>query len=120
VRAVSDTSPLCYLLLIDKIDLFPVLFERVFAPRAVALELSHPAADARIRAWIADPPAWLRILDAPEPALGLSRLGPGESEAISLAKALRVDFVIHAATAGSRTSKTAPPSGRLRAVTVPP
>jgi len=94
MRVVSDTSPLCYLLLIDQIDLLPALFERILIPRAVAAELSHPGADRRIREWIATPPSWLGVLDAPVPSPPLSRLDRGESEAISLAEALNADLVI--------------------------
>jgi predicted nucleic acid-binding protein len=94
MRVVSDTSPLCYLLLIDQIDLLPALFERILIPRAVAAELSHPGAAQRIREWIATPPSWLGVLDAPEPTPALSRLDRGESEAISLAETLKVDLVI--------------------------
>lgn len=94
MRVISDTSTICYLFLIGKVDLLPALYQRVLIPRAVALELSHPSADHRLRTWIADPPTWLEIVDAPRPATRLSRLGPGESEAISLAEAMRADLVI--------------------------
>jgi predicted nucleic acid-binding protein len=35
---VSDTSPLCYLLLIDLIDLLPQLYGRVIIPQTVQNE----------------------------------------------------------------------------------
>jgi predicted nucleic acid-binding protein len=41
VIAVSDTSPLCYLILIAKIDLLPKLFGQISVPRAVVDELRH-------------------------------------------------------------------------------
>lgn len=94
MRVVSDTSPLCYLLLIDQIDLLPGLFEKVLIPEAVAEELSHPAADRRIRDWIVTPPAWIGVLEAPKPPSELNRLDRGESEAISLAVSLKADLVI--------------------------
>ncbi|HEV7671083.1 MAG TPA: DUF3368 domain-containing protein [Thermoanaerobaculia bacterium] len=56
--------------------------------------MSHPAADERIREWIAAPPSWLGVLDAPEPSSALSRLDRGEIEAITLAEALKADLVI--------------------------
>jgi predicted nucleic acid-binding protein len=37
---VSDTSPLCYLLLIDQIDLLPKIYGRVVIPQAVRDELA--------------------------------------------------------------------------------
>jgi len=94
VRVVSDTSPLCYLLLIEEIAVLPKLFEHVLVPRAVAAELSHPAADKRLQEWISAPPTWLEIRNAPPPLLELGRLGPGETEAITLAEAVNADLVI--------------------------
>lgn len=94
MKVVSDTSPLCYLLLIEKIAVLPALFERVLVPRAVAVELGHPAAGKRLQEWIAAPPTWLEIRNAPQPLLELGRLGPGEIEAITLAEAVRADLVI--------------------------
>jgi predicted nucleic acid-binding protein len=94
VRVVADTSPLCYLLLIDQVDLLPCLFERILIPRAVAAELAHPAADGKLREWIARPPLWLEIREAPPPRFDLSRLDAGESEAIALAEAIGADLVI--------------------------
>lgn len=38
MRAVSDTSPLSYLLLIGESALLPVLYERLYIPEAVARE----------------------------------------------------------------------------------
>jgi predicted nucleic acid-binding protein len=94
VRVVADTSPLCYLLLIEQIDLLPSLFDRVLIPRAVAAELAHAAADRKLRDWIARPPAWLEILEAPPTGVELSRLHAGEREAIALAEKSAADLVI--------------------------
>jgi predicted nucleic acid-binding protein len=46
---VSDTSPIHYLLLIDRIHLLPDLFGRVVIPPAVARELAHPSAPAEVK-----------------------------------------------------------------------
>lgn len=80
MRVVADTSPLCYLLLIEQIGLLPSLFERVLIPKAVAAELAHAAADRKLRDWIALPPAWLEIVEAPPTGAELSRLDAGERE----------------------------------------
>jgi predicted nucleic acid-binding protein len=48
---VADTSPLFYLLSIDRIDLLPQLFGRVFIPEAVHKELCHPTAPTLVRNW---------------------------------------------------------------------
>lgn len=51
---VADTSPLNYLLLIDEIDLLPVIFGQVLLPRAVFDELQHPKTSPIVRRWIAN------------------------------------------------------------------
>jgi predicted nucleic acid-binding protein len=43
---VADTGPLNYLVLIEAVELLPKLFERVFAPEAVRLELLDQDAPA--------------------------------------------------------------------------
>ena len=90
---VSDTSPLNYLVLIERTHVLPVLFGRVVAPPAVITELRHPGAPAVVRAWAACPPAWLEIRPPIriDPTLGL---GTGETEAISLAQELHADAVL--------------------------
>jgi predicted nucleic acid-binding protein len=47
---VADTSPLVYLILIDRIDILPRLFETVLIPEAVHAELCNPLAPAPIQA----------------------------------------------------------------------
>ena len=39
--AVSDTSPICYLILIGEIDIIPKLYSQVLVPAAVMAELVH-------------------------------------------------------------------------------
>lgn len=46
--AVTDTSPILYLLLIGEVDLLPKVFGEVLAPSAVMDELGHPSAPAPI------------------------------------------------------------------------
>lgn len=54
---VSDTSALCYLLLIDAADLLPKLFGRVVIPGAVHSELTAEGSPEAIRHWASNPPA---------------------------------------------------------------
>jgi len=39
--AVTDTSPICYLILIGKVELLPKLFKQVLVPYAVIAELAN-------------------------------------------------------------------------------
>jgi predicted nucleic acid-binding protein len=90
---VSDTGPLSYLVEIREAELLPKLFGRVIAPPAVVLELRHPGTPESVRQWIATPPPWLEVI-APTHADAALRLGPGETDAISLARELRADVLL--------------------------
>ena len=81
---VSDTSPLNYLVQIGSIDLLNRLTSSVLIPPEVAMELSHPKAPGLVRAWLTNPPPWLRIV-APERVDDRLQLDRGEASAISLA-----------------------------------
>nr|WP_317268781.1 hypothetical protein [Arthrospira sp. PLM2.Bin9] len=58
---VSDTSPICYLLLIDKIDLLPQLYGTVIIPQTVRPELEAVGSPVVVQDWINQPPEWLEI-----------------------------------------------------------
>jgi len=95
MAVVSDTSPLCYLVLIDLIDLLPELYDKVIIPQAVLHELSVPQAPEPVQAWIAQPPAWLEVQPIEnQPDVGLIDLDLGEQEAIALAEQLGIDLII--------------------------
>jgi predicted nucleic acid-binding protein len=95
MKVVSNTSPICYLLLINQIHLLPALFSEVVVPKAVSSELAAESAPSLLRKWIAQPPAWLRIESV---TIGsdplLSRLHAGEQEAIMLAQQISADLII--------------------------
>jgi predicted nucleic acid-binding protein len=90
---VSDTAPLNYLILIGRVNLLPQLFGRVVAPISVMEEMCHSAAPEVVRAWASTPPDWLEVR-APTTALGRSRLGAGEADAIALAQELDADLLL--------------------------
>ena len=94
--AVSDTSPLRYLIAVEKADLLVQLFATVLIPPAVARELSHPAAPSPVRQWIAGHPAWLRIhsLATRLDIELMTSLDSGEAEAIQLAAEQKADILI--------------------------
>lgn len=92
---VSDTSPINYLILIDCIDLLPVLYESVVIPEGVLLELQRGGTPEWVRNWIESRPDWLQVrtvIVPPDPALMI--LGLGEREAICLAEELQDAVVV--------------------------
>ena len=52
MRAVSDTSPLSYLVLIGQTDLLPKVFTAVSIPDEVRAELASSRAPSAIQEWI--------------------------------------------------------------------
>jgi predicted nucleic acid-binding protein len=92
---VSDTSPICYLLLIGRIEILQELYQTIIIPEAVAAELNAAESPSMVRAWIAQPPNWLQIQSvefAQTPQL--ENLDLGEREAIAIAENLNADLVI--------------------------
>jgi predicted nucleic acid-binding protein len=92
---IADTGPINYLILIGRIDVLPVLFQRVIVPAVVRDELNHPKAPLAVRQWIANPPAWAEIHSAPhvhDPAM--EKLDAGEEDAIALAVELHADMIL--------------------------
>jgi predicted nucleic acid-binding protein len=82
--AISDTSPLLYLVWIQHEQFLPRLFDQVLLPPAVVVELEHPKAPDLARNWIANPPSWV-VIRAPSSHFEDPNLGPGEVSAIALA-----------------------------------
>jgi len=95
VKAVSDTSPISYLLMIGEAEILPILYQRLLIPEAVATELKHPDAPPVVRGWMTMPPAWLELHPVtPRIPQDLRHLHAGEREAILLAEDLLADQVI--------------------------
>lgn len=95
MTVVCDTSPICYLILIRQIDVLPQLFGQVLIPAAVRDELLAEGSFPEIRAWIVEPPDWLKIQDLSTGPLALPvKLGPSEQEAISLAHELEANLIV--------------------------
>lgn len=92
---IADTSPLCYLVLIEQIRLLPELFSQILIPEGVYTELMAEGAPIPLREWAAVPPEWLQIhavQDQPDP--DLESLHEGERQAIQLALQLGADLII--------------------------
>jgi len=106
MKTVSNSSPICYLRLIDQIDLLPALFGEIVIPEAVFRELSDKGAPQIVREWIEQPPAWLRIeKTALYPVQFLESLHAGEQEVIALAGQIDADLVLIDEKAARRTAK---------------
>jgi predicted nucleic acid-binding protein len=91
---IADTGPLNYLVLIGAADVLQPLYTRVIVPEAVVRELRAAGAPGAIRAWIAQPPAWLEVRSDPPPDPTLDFLDPGESAALTLAQLLDADELL--------------------------
>jgi predicted nucleic acid-binding protein len=92
---VADASPICYLLLIEHVELLQRLFGQVVIPRAVRDELNAEGAPAIVRTWSAHPPPWLQIQSVVTASdAALDRLHLGEREAIALAEQLKADLIV--------------------------
>ncbi len=92
---VSNSSPICYLVLIGQIHLLPALFEEISVPEAVIRELSDEDAPEFLREWVSRPPKWLKVdRVTAQTSLGLERLHAGERDVILLARQIEADLVI--------------------------
>jgi predicted nucleic acid-binding protein len=106
VIVVADTSPLNYLVQIDHEQLLPTLYDRLLVPAAVFEELSRARAVPAILQWLAAKPSWLIVrvaISEVEPAL--ATLGPGERDAIQLAKHEHADLVLMDEKLGVRIAR---------------
>ena len=92
---VADTSPICYLILLGKIELLQQLFGRVIIPQRVYSELISERAPSQVQEWMDKMPNWLEVsLVTGGNESGLSNLDPGEREAIMLAENLAASLII--------------------------
>ncbi|NEQ68796.1 MAG: DUF3368 domain-containing protein [Symploca sp. SIO2D2] len=102
---VSDTSPICYLLLIDQINLLPRLYNQVIIPQAVCEELGAEESPEIVQNWIAKPPKWLEVQSVEiAPDAAIERLDVGEGEAILLAEQLGADLILLDEKTGRRVA----------------
>jgi predicted nucleic acid-binding protein len=105
MRAVTNTSPLHYLILIKQADLLPILYEQIIVPHAVVSELQHSSTPVHVHAWIEALPPWCELLQPQQATPSeLLRLGAGERDAILLAEELRADIVLLDDSAGRKAA----------------
>lgn len=92
---ISDTTPIHYLIILERTEILPKIFGEIIIPAAVAEEMMHPKAPLEVRNWIASPPNWVRIRNPRHTYLPrLSGLGKGEIAAIALAIEEQADAVL--------------------------
>ena len=92
---VSDTSSICYLLLINQIDILQSLYNGIIIPQSVANELKAFESPPVVKSWLTQPPNWLQIQQIElTQDIELAKLDPGEREAIVLGEKLKADLVI--------------------------
>jgi predicted nucleic acid-binding protein len=103
---VADTSPINYLLLINQIDLMPLLFQKIIIPAPVYHEMLDPNAPPRLRQWITNPPSWLTVQAVPVTDATLNSLDPGEQAAITLAQTLPADLLLIDERLGRRVAES--------------
>jgi predicted nucleic acid-binding protein len=93
--AVTDTSPICYLILIGEVELLAKLFKQVLVPYAVIAELLHEGAPEAVRAWASHLPSWIAVRESPAGnTTGMEKLQTGERGAILLAQSIQADIVL--------------------------
>ena len=92
---VADTSCICYLILLNSIELLPRLYGSVVIPNAVYSELQAENTPTQVKRWIEQYPQWLQV-EFVEVVIDseLEKLDRGETEAIALAETLRADLII--------------------------
>lgn len=115
--AVSNTTPLRYLIAIEQEQLLGQLFVKIIVPGAVHEELTDARTPEKVRCRIASLPAWYEVRQAPKTqgvAFPLT-LHLGEREAILLAETLRPDVILIDDQAGRTIAlnRNLPVSGTL-------
>lgn len=106
MRVVTNSSPLCYLILIDQIELMQMMFKEILVPEAVVTELADEAAPSDVRKWIARLPGWVRVQKvAGKSDPQLDGLHVGERDAIFLAHRINADLVVIDERAARRIAK---------------
>jgi predicted nucleic acid-binding protein len=96
MKAVSNTTPLRYLIAIEQDYLLGQLFDKVCVPDAVYGELTDARTPEIVRRCVISLPTWLevRTVEEIETTLFPVTLHRGEREAILLAETLRADVLL--------------------------
>lgn len=106
--AVSDTSPINALQRIGQLHLLPTLFDRIFIPPAVRIELQN-AVQHGFDPNLTDQLDWLEarsLSKSTKQSQLIATLDLGESESIMLALELKTDYILIDEKAGRRVATT--------------
>ena len=83
---MADTTPIHYLIILERTEILHKIFGEIIIPEAVAEEMMHPKAPPYVRSWIASLPNWVIVQNPIHSYLPKLRgLGKGEIAAIALA-----------------------------------
>lgn len=98
---VSDTTPLHYLILIEREFILPRLFGEVLVPHEVLDEMRHLHAPVAVREWADSTPDWVvprsaKIIEF------IKGLGAGEAAAIAIALEVKADAILTDDRRGAR------------------
>ena len=91
---VADTTPLRYLVVIQREYVLPALYGHVLIPPAVAKELNHQSTPESVRVWLATPPDWLEVRQPARAFDSEVDLDEGELQAIALAEEVAADLLL--------------------------
>jgi len=104
MKAVSDSSPTHYPVLIGEDRVLRALFGTVQVPADVIQELAHSRSPEVVREWAANLPPWIEVADQGS-SLADPKLGPGESAAIAMAIDRSVDLFLIDERYGTRLAR---------------
>ena len=62
---VSDTTPLNYLIIIQRVEILRSLYNEVVIPQAVVHEMQGPGTPVPVIEWIINKPAWIIVKKDP-------------------------------------------------------
>jgi predicted nucleic acid-binding protein len=92
---VSDTTPLRYLVEIEKAHILESLFGEIIIPQKVFSELQGQRTPQKVKDWIQAHPAWIEVRQADTSHFApQKKIGDGEREAFALALELKADAVL--------------------------
>ena len=93
--AVSNTSPIRYLVSLGEEELFARLFSKIFIPNAVFQELTHERTPEAVQKFVHSSPDWIVVANVGSlEDTSLKHLDAGEREAILLAEQMQADLLL--------------------------